>query len=255
MALRSVFDGIYGKGHWTAPHRQNETSNGGSGPGSTIAFTADLRALLSDLILELNVSSMLDIPCGGMVWQEVLLRQLGLAKRSLHYQGVDIVPSLIARHRHRYADWTNVSFDVLDMTNSSVPRGHDLLFSRDALQHLRLEQAVATLRHWASSDAKWLLVGSYPDARTNKQLSLRAQAVGKSFDIDLRKRPFCLEPTHDYLETRKLSTPTDRHQKHLYLYEMRHLRSRVEFTRMMREAMEFQLHRGSQLCGASPRRG
>ena len=79
-----------------------------------------------------------------------------------------------------------------------------MILSRDALQHNKPAVIVSTLRRWARSDAKWLLVGSYPNVTPNVALRMRGIEAGKSFDIDLRKPPYCLEPTQMYRETHEL---------------------------------------------------
>ena len=220
-----IFEAIYRKRVWS---RNVTQQDGGSGSGSTLVFTRGIRALLSELFDTLNISSVLDAPCGGMEWQQTLLKDIGAAGRSLRYEGIDIVPSVIQKHRKRYLRWTNVSFKVLDMANDPVPRGHDLIFSRDALQHNKPSVIVSTLRNWAQSDAKWLLVSSYPNATRNIALRMRGVEAGKSFDIDLRKPPYCLEPTRMFRETLELSDPWADNSKFLYLYEVRLMRDAVD---------------------------
>ncbi|HVZ93307.1 MAG TPA: hypothetical protein VG797_02240 [Phycisphaerales bacterium] len=68
-----------------------------SGPGSELAETHAVRAILPPLLKELGVTSILDAPCGDFNW----MKHVDLT--NIHYIGADVVPELIAENTRRYA--------------------------------------------------------------------------------------------------------------------------------------------------------
>ena len=46
-----------------------------------------------------------------------------------------------------------------DIVNEDLPEGYDLLFSRDALQHLTYPQIVKALKNFGESDARFVMIG------------------------------------------------------------------------------------------------
>ena len=83
------------------------------------------------------------------------------------------------------------------MCHQGLPRA-DLVFSRDALQHLPLSYVHSFLHNVRDSGAKYLLVGSYLNESTTQYRNLDI-AVGDYYDINLLEKPFSLQ--HALLET------------------------------------------------------
>ncbi len=77
-----LFTRIYARNSW----RDAESR---SGPGSTIARTDLLRSRLSDMVRELQVRSLLDVPCGDFNWMR--LTELP----GVDYVGADVVLELV----------------------------------------------------------------------------------------------------------------------------------------------------------------
>jgi len=54
-------------------------------------------------------------------------------------QGLDVACDVIANNTNKFAAQAEfMSFECIDMTSEQMPTGYDLIFSRDALQHLPL---------------------------------------------------------------------------------------------------------------------
>ena len=105
---------------------------------------------------------------------------------------MDIVPWLIENHTNALSS-VELSFGVMDLsdTKAAFPRGFDLILSRDAPQHNPLSKVVPALQHYTLSDAKYLLVGSYPENINTK----RVRHAGYYWmEINLAAPPFCLRP-------------------------------------------------------------
>ncbi|HYV34294.1 MAG TPA: hypothetical protein VE988_01235, partial [Gemmataceae bacterium] len=88
-AMRDTFVNIYRTNAWG-----NDQSR--SGPGSTVVRTAMLRPQLERLLQELEITTLLDAPCGDFNW----LKESVLPVQ--YYVGVDVVPELIRNNRRMF---------------------------------------------------------------------------------------------------------------------------------------------------------
>jgi hypothetical protein len=130
-----------------------------SGTGSDARQTELLRRVLPELLMELDVKSLIDAPCGDLHWmKDVPWEALGIA-----YTGVDIVPALIESLRARFPARR---FECLDLVTDLLPRA-DLIFCRDCLVHLPVEEVKTVLGNFANSGAAWLLTTTFPTSGTN----------------------------------------------------------------------------------------
>ena len=129
-----------------------------SGPGSTLDATAGLRPELAGLIRALGVRILIDAGCGDFNW----MRETDLD--GIDYIGIDVVPEVIRRLRQRYAG-TRLRFLLRDITRR-LPRG-DLVFCRQALQHLPNRDVLRFLGSVRRSHARYLLATTFPDVIEN----------------------------------------------------------------------------------------
>lgn len=67
ISVAEAFDRIYGTEIWGA-------QGGGSGHGSSLNYTGRVREFLASQIQ--NATVFVDMPCGKMLWQHVLLQDL-----------------------------------------------------------------------------------------------------------------------------------------------------------------------------------
>lgn len=110
--LEEAFDNIYKKRIWT-----RTSNNSRSGSGSSIDYTYEINAILHIVINELKAIlgkeriSILDIPCGDLIWMERFL----MDRDDVDYTGMDIVPDLIASHRKQYSNtkWKFIDGNIL----------------------------------------------------------------------------------------------------------------------------------------------
>ena len=153
LSLEQRFQRIHDTNLWGAPAST-------SGLGSEIDATAVLRAELPRLLEKLNVTSLLDAPCGDAGW----INQTNLAVR---YVGVDIVPSLIERlQAHAAAAEIKGEYRLADITRDPLPRC-DAILCRDALVHLSFANIDRALANFRRSGAVWLIATTFPEWQTN----------------------------------------------------------------------------------------
>lgn len=136
------------------------SSESGSGTGSELRATENIRRELPGLLERLGVDSLLDAPCGDWNWMQHV--NLPVSR----YHGVDIVPHVIEENRRRFAG-VGRSFEVADLAADPLPKA-DAILCRDTLVHVSYQDAFAMLRNFRATGAKWLLVNTYPEVRENK---------------------------------------------------------------------------------------
>lgn len=134
---KAVFETIYANFLWGK-------SGEGSGPGSTIDFTANARAILRNIVDEYSINTMLDAPCGSFHWMPLFLRNVSTdfkrQGKRFRYHGVDVVESVIESSKAKYSSEDDWMFSVCDISADCLPNGYDLVFSRDSLMHLSYEK-------------------------------------------------------------------------------------------------------------------
>lgn len=201
MTSKTVFEHIYQTNFW---------KNGdGSGTGSTLEYTAELRQQLYDILQRYNVNSVFDAGCGACMWTESLLQRAADGIPNFRYVGWDVSETAIARARSRMQDYPWASFQVRDLTSFPIPEGFDMILSRDSLQHLSMADCVKVLQNFAQAKAKIVVVGSYLPGY-NRDIQ-----TGDCYDINLMKSPFGLWPKEIISE----HVPLEHPQKHLLVFD------------------------------------
>jgi SAM-dependent methyltransferase len=138
--VTSVFADIYARNRWNGVESL-------SGPGSGTASTRRLVPELLSLVARVDARSVLDAACGDGFWMPELPG----------YIGIDLVPDAVERHRARHP---GRNLRVADVRRDPLPTV-DLVILRDALQHMPLDDARATLANIAASGSRWLLASTY----------------------------------------------------------------------------------------------
>lgn len=207
---KEVFTHIYDKKIWS------QGKGGGSGQGSTLEYTENIRVFLAEVVRAYNISSLLDSSCGSMWWMPLVLADISRTKPDFRFMGTDVTCSLIDQHRKNFTiQQANWDFKCVDYANEPLPSGYELVFSRDSLQHVPLHAAWQFLNNVRNSGARYLLVGSYVDFDQNKDV-----AGGSYYPINLMKRPF--NATNPVKIIREREKGIDKlGDKHMLLYDMR----------------------------------
>jgi hypothetical protein len=157
---------------WGGGEIVNGKQFGGSGPGSLMSSTVQVRKTLDIVIertkLELGKDRirMLDLPCGDLVWMKHYLNN----RTDVDYTGMDIVGSLIAEHSKAFSDTHPWTFQQHDIVKDPLQVKYDLIFSRQMTQHLGTEDTMKVLQHF-SEGASYLLITNYLDLTRNIPLN------------------------------------------------------------------------------------
>jgi hypothetical protein len=138
--------------------------------------TERVRAILPKLLEELQIKSMLDIPCGDFNW----MKEVNLG--SCYYTGADIVHEIISNNKSKYAT-PGREFIWADITSSLLPRS-DLLLCRDCLVHFSYCDIGRAITNIIRSGSKFLLTTTFP-SRTNEDIN-----TGLWRPINLEAPPF-----------------------------------------------------------------
>lgn len=169
---KSVFKEIYFNNLWGS-------SESVSGTGSTLAETKIVIHAMNELILKLNIKSILDIPCGDFHW----MSKVDLA--CVRYIGADIVENLVENNNLNYKNF-NISFVVKDLINDPLPQS-DLIIVRDCLVHLSNKDIHKAIYNIKNSGSKFLLTTSFPSFSVNNNI-----ITGEWRPLNLQLKPFSL---------------------------------------------------------------
>lgn len=159
-----------------------------SGKGSNLAVTERLREALPDMLLQLNINSMLDIPCGDFHWmKEIDLPLTG-------YQGADIVKPMIEENQVRYGNEKR-EFLHLDLLRDPLPKV-DAIFCRECLVHLSYADIEKALKNIRKSGASYLFTTHFPQRKYNEDI-----VTGKHHSLNFYLPPFSWpQPELEFVE-------------------------------------------------------
>ncbi|NBW35243.1 MAG: class I SAM-dependent methyltransferase [Cytophagia bacterium] len=150
--VEEVFLTIFRENHW----RDKESK---SGTGSNEKNTIVVINIISRVINELEIKSMLDIPCGDFYWmQKVKLN-------NVMYTGGDIVQELVLRNQQNYSSEKR-NFDKLNIISSSLPVV-DLIFTRDCLVHFSYNDIMRTIANIKKSGSKYWMITTFPEHKNH----------------------------------------------------------------------------------------
>jgi hypothetical protein len=169
---------VFEQMHWENVFAGGESV---SGPGSSLEQTAEIRQRLPLLIADLDVKSLLDLPCGDFNW----MRHVGFGVDD--YIGGDIVPQLIENNRQLYAA-PHRRFMVIDLLHQLLPRV-DLILCRDCLVHFSFAEITTALKNFKRSGSSYLLTTMFTSRIINTDI-----ATGDWRTLNFQLPPFSFPP-------------------------------------------------------------
>jgi hypothetical protein len=168
----ATFRKIYASNHWGASAR--------SGRGASFDQAAAVLRQLEALIEQLDVRTLLDVPCGDFTWMQHLTSDV-------RYIGGDVLPELVMENEQKWSG-PRRRFAVIDILKDDLPDA-ELLLCRDCLVHFSFDDIGAALRNISRSRCRWLLATTFPDCATNEDI-----ATGDWRPVNLERPPFDLPP-------------------------------------------------------------
>ncbi|WP_134188173.1 class I SAM-dependent methyltransferase [Methylosinus sp. sav-2] len=171
-----IFSKIYDSNLW-------KTKESRSGRGSTIVYTESIRHAMPSILRTYSIKYFLDAPCGDFNW----MRAVDFPDDCVYF-GVDIVQKMIESNRTKYGESDKRRFGVLDITCDPIPRV-DMVFCRDCLFHLSLEDIFKFLENFAKSESKFLMTSTHKNRDGFPNSDIKS---GDFRVIDLFSEPFCL---------------------------------------------------------------
>jgi hypothetical protein len=169
-SVTDAFRTIYASNHWGASER--------SGAGASIDQAQTVLAQLAALVEQLEVRTLLDVPCGDFAWMRHL-------RADVHYIGGDVLPELVAANERQWSTPTR-RFQTIDLLRDELPAA-DLLLCRDCLVHFSLDDIATALRTIRRSGCRWLLTTTFPECATNEDI-----VTGDWRPVNLERAPFNL---------------------------------------------------------------
>lgn len=159
-----------------------------SGGGSAIENTAVIRAILPELLIDVN--SFLDVPCGDFHWMK-LVREAVPSFDSI-YLGLDIIPGMVEQNAKRYPHTRFAVMAVEDMKSS-----HDLVLMRDLLQHVSTPRQRRILEALKQTGSTWLLINY--ETRCERNAHVARDFAGFAWTpLNLELPPFNFVPSKRY---------------------------------------------------------
>ncbi|MDB5385314.1 MAG: hypothetical protein JWM11_960 [Planctomycetaceae bacterium] len=178
---RSVFTDIYSRNAWGGQESR-------SGTGSDYSSTGTLVDTLPWILKVLNITQLLDAPCGDFHWMKEVVQAMQADLPAFTYHGVDIVAEALVAANQVATDRNlseNCHWMPADLVDEVPQVGAELILIRDLLGHLPLRDVERILENVKVSGAKWLMTTHFPNAVMHDQIS-----AGQWQPINLTLAPF-----------------------------------------------------------------
>ena len=169
-----IFQTIYAERIW----KGRESA---SGRGSDSDQTRKLRAELPGILRNLEVRSLVDVPCGDFNWMSSVMRQIP----DVTYIGGDLVHELVAHNIKKYAK-PGIEFRVIDLLQDDLPPS-DLLFCRDCLVHMSYDDIRKALSNISRARVTYVALTTFPRHAANRDIR-----SGRWRPLNLQAPPFAL---------------------------------------------------------------
>lgn len=170
----AVFSKPYYRGTWSS-------SESHSGSGSELSQTQVLIKKLPEVLRELKVQSMLDLPCGDFNW----MQKVDLS--GISYIGADVVTPIVKNNQRLFAR-PGRRFLQLNLIVDNLPNA-DLVFTRDCLVHLSFDDIFRALKNVCRTEAKYLAMTTFTNRNVNNDIPTGAWRV-----LNMEAAPFSIPP-------------------------------------------------------------
>jgi hypothetical protein len=173
---------------------------GGSGPGSSENGGHSIKMWIEKFIFTYGIKTYIDAPCGAVhsSWTKGLLADIRKNMKCFKYYGFDAAEAVINKNINYFRSDENIKFQQMDLSSSTatLPQNADLIFCRDALQHLTYRAIAGVFATFCRSHATYLMVGSYLESTINNDIP----NIGNYFSINLLAAPFSFGEPMDIIK-------------------------------------------------------
>lgn len=166
----SIFTNIYNTNGWGGLESV-------SGTGSDLIQTEVLVIELDSLLSTMNISIILDIPCGDFNWMQKV------DFTNIKYIGGDIVKEIVIKN-HEKNSKKNISFIHLNLIKDLLPTV-DLVISRDCFVHFSFNDISLAIENICKSKSKYILTTTFTEVKNNIDI-----VTGEWRTINLMEKPF-----------------------------------------------------------------
>ena len=213
--IKHIFDDIYSKRKWSR-------EGNGSGSGSSIKNTMNLRMILTNFILKNGITTVVDAPCGSCLWTAEWLNDLKRRNVKITYYGSDIADEAVSncvKTMSYVSNFHNIQIRQKDIAEMTIPDNTDLLLSRDTFQHLSFNVIFKVLNNFAKyQTVKFYIIGGYLEKGDNIDIK-----DGDYFSFNITKKPFGLIPNYIIKE----NNIGNEYPKYLFVFEGDNFRKQV----------------------------
>jgi len=184
---------VYEYNVWGSDVSRSGTGSDLWSPEARLAVTA-----LEVVIDKFQIRSMLDCACGDATWMVPFF----VAKHpELQYTGVDVVSDVIARNKQRHPD---LNFLSQDLSEIPLPKGAELIFSKETVNHMHLVDAQKAIQQFAATGARYLLTNVHEDVDNFVGAEKTCHTTYIKYDYELP--PFSLRKIARVVEYQGLQT-------------------------------------------------
>jgi len=165
---------VYQFNVWGSDVSRSGTGSDFWSPEARLAVTA-----LEAVVDAFGVRKVIDCACGDATW---MVPYFVARHPEIDYTGVDIVPEVIEQNRQRHP---GVEFLALDLAESPLPVGADLVFSKETLNHMSLPDAQNALRRFVATGARYLLTNVHEGAENEEGYAKTCYTTYVHYDYEL----------------------------------------------------------------------
>jgi len=184
---------VYQYNVWGSDVSRSGTGSDLWSPEARLAITA-----LEVVIENFGVRSMLDCACGDATW---IIPFFVARHPEISYCGVDIVPEVIEMNKQKYP---GVQFLALDLAEKPLPTGVDMVFSKETMNHMPIEDAQQTIDRFRATGARYLLTSVHEGSDNALGYNKGCYTTYIKYDYELP--PFSLKKLARIIEYQGLNT-------------------------------------------------
>lgn len=184
---------VYQYNVWGSDVSRSGTGSDLWSPEARLAVTA-IEAVLH----RFDIKSILDCACGDATWMVPFF----VARHpEIQYRGVDIVSDVIEQNRQRHP---GVDFEAMDLAEARLPTGADMIFSKETINHMGLEDAMSTIQRFRETGARYLLTNVHEGSVNEEGYDKKCFTTYIKYDYELP--PFNMKKITRLIEYQGLHT-------------------------------------------------